>query len=253
MVLNWGTEGIKWKIATQNIIQITYYQAIRSVLVGLFSSLFTPRVIGDFLGRLFSTPAKDKAALTGALLVSGLAQTFISVLLGIFSLPFIYKNTDIYIELEILFVSSLSFFLLLFVLIYYRKKITLFLSKKTRFIRSFLSSINSYSKKTFGLLLFWSLFRHFIFTFQFILIVQLIDYNTPILALLPYVLLIYLTKSIVPSINFLTDLGVRELSSVFFLGLVGVHFSTALTAGMFIWIINIFIPSLVGGIVLWRK
>ena len=84
-------------------------------------------------------------------------------------------------------------------------------------------------------------------------ILQIVDPTISFWTILLYVSLVYLSKTLVPSFNFLSDLGVREFSSIFFLGLCGVAPEVALSAGMFIWVVNLLLPSLLGGILIWRK
>ena len=63
---------------------------------------------------------------------------------------------------------------------------------------------------------------------------------------------IFLIKSIVPSFNFLADLGIRELSALQFFESYGAIELNILTATLSIWILNLLIPSILGTVLLWR-
>jgi len=59
-------------------------------------------------------------------------------------------------------------------------------------------------------------------------------------------------KTFFPAVS-LGELGVREGVSVFFLGQMGVSAAPAFNAALFIFFINILMPSLIGLIFLFKK
>ena len=58
---------------------------------------------------------------------------------------------------------------------------------------------------------------------------------------------IFLAKSVLPTINFLSDLGIREYAAVTFFEKFNVPLVPTLSASLTLWILNILIPTL-GGI-----
>jgi uncharacterized membrane protein YbhN (UPF0104 family) len=60
------------------------------------------------------------------------------------------------------------------------------------------------------------------------------------------------TKTFFPAIS-LSELGIREGVSVFFLGQMGVDAASAFNAALFLFFINILIPSLIGSVLLFKK
>jgi uncharacterized membrane protein YbhN (UPF0104 family) len=252
LFINWLIEAYKWNLLVKPAISISIYQGIRSVLIGLGTGFFTPRSIGDYFGRLFSLPTEDKWVLTGAIILSRMAQMFATLLFGIISLTYIYQSQLIE-NWIFLFLISLLFVLMMIVAIWKRNLFLQLIQKHLPSFYKMFKIIDSYKLKLIVEVYVWSIIRHLIFTLQFIWILQLLDPSIQFWNVLPYVSMIYLSKAIVPSFNFLSDLGVREYSSIFFLGLYGVKPEIALSAGMFIWLINILFPSLVGGVLIWRK
>jgi hypothetical protein len=57
---------------------------------------------------------------------------------------------------------------------------------------------------------------------------------------------IFLVKSTLPSFNFLSDFGIREFSGLVFFSLFAVSELEIVAASLFIWIINVMIPSIFG-------
>jgi uncharacterized membrane protein YbhN (UPF0104 family) len=62
----------------------------------------------------------------------------------------------------------------------------------------------------------------------------------------------FLLKSVVPSVSALADLGMRELSAIYFFSLLGQSSLSVMSASLSLWFINIAIPSLVGLLFIWR-
>jgi uncharacterized membrane protein YbhN (UPF0104 family) len=53
-------------------------------------------------------------------------------------------------------------------------------------------------------------------------------------------------KSVLPSFNFLSDLGIREFSAVYFFSPLGVDEIAIISASLLIWLINLLAPAMVG-------
>lgn len=64
--------------------------------------------------------------------------------------------------------------------------------------------------------------------------------------------LIMFTKTFFPAVS-LSELGIREGVSVFFLGEMGVAAAPAFNAALFLFFINILIPAIIGMILLFKK
>ena len=251
-VINWTIEGYKWKILVNPAVNITVYQGLRSVLIGLGTGFFTPMNIGEYFGRLFSLPAEDKWVLTGAVIVNGMAQLFATLLFGLLGIVFIY-HSQLLDRWDYLFGLSLFSILIILVLIWKRRLVLSWILTYFPFVHKILKIIYTYKISLITEVYLWSFARHVVYSLQFIWILQILDPSISFWTILPYVSLVYLSKTLVPSFNFLSDLGVREFSSIFFLGLCGVAPEVALSAGMFIWVVNLLLPSLLGGILIWRK
>lgn len=252
MVINWGIEGYKWKVLTRPIIEINFLNSLKSVLIGLAIGFFTPRSIGDYIGRMFFMPTKDKWKLTGALLVGSWGRLLVTLIFGLLGMFLVFEAR---IQSQLINVIYLTFFSLLCLYVVYLCRVVLLGKLKTWLprVHKLLRIIRSYSKKEFMIVLFWSALRYLVFTIQFVVVLYLIDPEVSMLGLLPYIWLLYLVKSLAPSINFLTDLGMREATSVYFLGFAGVEPEVALTAGMFIWFLNILVPTFIGGGLVWKR
>lgn len=252
VVINWGLEAKKWQILVKPLKKIAFFESMRSVLIGLGSGLFAPREVGDYFGRILSLDLANRWRLTGAMLIAGLTQLSATLVFGLISLFFVHQH---FMEIEkMYFLAAFLVLLVLFFLLFvFRHKVTFLLKSKLFKIYRLFYILKQYDKKVLSKVVALSFFRHLVYTIQFILVLKMIDASLNFLELIPYVSMIYLMKAMIPSINVFSDLGVRELSSVFFLGMCGISVETALAAGMFIWLLNIVFPSAVGGLMIWRR
>jgi uncharacterized membrane protein YbhN (UPF0104 family) len=252
MPINWLLESYKWKILVKPITTLSIYQAFRSVIIGRSLGLVSPRSLGDYFGRLLSLETENRWQLTGAMIVSSVSQLYSALFFGIIGLGFIFQK-EISEQILPLSVLSILGFVAIIIAFIYRIKILNWLHGWFEAAYNLLKLIKNYGIKILLETLGWSLLRHLVFSFQFIFTLQLLDKQINWMEIFPYVSLVFLSKTILPSFNFLSDFGVREISSVIFLGMCGVKPEIALCAGVFIWVLNILIPSLLGGILVWKK
>ena len=103
-----------------------------------------------------------------------------------------------------------------------------------------------YSQKDFFEILFFSLLRYIVFTFQFMLVLKAFDISLPFWEIISAIMLVYLLKSIVPFVNMIGELGLREIASVYVFGLLGQNEINVLYSSLVIWFVNICLPSLIG-------
>ena len=108
--------------------------------------------------------------------------------------------------------------------------------------------LSGYAKKDIYRVFALSSIRYLVFAGQFTLLLYWLDLPLGLFEIFAGVTWILLAKSVIPAFNFLSDLGVREFSALYFFGLLGVAPAAVLTASLTIWLLNILIPTLVGSI-----
>jgi hypothetical protein len=247
--VNWGIEALKWQYLVRNIKPQTFYQSIRSVLVGLAAGFFSPRSIGDYISRIATTDTRQRAKLSSAILVNRTSQFCVTMSFGLvglcfYSLPFI--NSLLWPALVVLV------FLFLVLLVWWQKWHLIGL-KKWQFLNDVYLQLLNYPLKAWINLFVMSTLRHLTYGLQFMLVVQVLEPNLSLPLLFFPVMMVYFAKSCIPSIGLVADLGIRELWSIYFLGFCGVAPETALLAGLFIWLVNILLPTFTGAILVWKK
>ncbi|MCP4522345.1 MAG: flippase-like domain-containing protein [Cytophagales bacterium] len=246
--VNWGFEAQKWKYLIQKIEKVSFWEAYEGVLTGLSFGFVTPRSIGDYAGRVLQLKASRRSEVVGALVVSRFAQLVATLFFGalgfiVFSCSF--SLNELWTEWSYL-VSFALIVLFLLTTYWNRNYLFTYLQKlKLPFIR-FLLIIKSYTLEDYRKVLSYSFLRYLTFSTQFIVVMYLYGVSAPILLLFCAIALIYLTKSLVISFNFLSDLGVREASAIFFLSKLGISPSLILISSLSLWLLNIVVPTVVG-------
>ncbi len=246
--LNWGFEAKKWQILARKIENITFVNAYQSVLIGLTLGFVSPANLGDFAGRLMKLKSKNRSEGIGSILLGNGIQFYVSILFGVIAYTIIFaKNISIF--------DQIIFCLLIFTLIFgiivftFRDKITLFLSN-FQWIKRYenhLKALTEFDLREFRTVFFWSILRYLTFSLQFVIVLIIFQINIPLFELWAISCLVLLFKTIIPPINFLSDLGVREFSALHFFSLYSVQTSPVVTATFFLWSINILLPVIVGG------
>ncbi|MEQ8928079.1 MAG: hypothetical protein RLO81_19840 [Fulvivirga sp.] len=234
MPINWLLEALKWKILVSKISAISLTDSLRGVLAGLTLSFATPHGIGDYFGRILSVQQRGRKGLVGSLFISRSTQMIATAIFGLVGLDYLYGFWLPFAGLVIIMFAIVT----AFVLINWLSQFEIF--------GRYLFIVREYSKHILLAVQFLSMLRYLVFALQFLIILKAIlpSIETPLaFAGSTY---IFLAKSILPSFNFLSDLGIREYSAIYFFERYDVVLIPVVNASLLLWFINILIPTLVG-------
>lgn len=234
MPFNWLLETLKWKLLSGKLQPITMLQALKGVLRGITLGFITPHAVGDYFGRILSSGNDNRLRLVGAIMLGRISQMIATGVFGLFGIYYLLGAKPMLLALLIA-----TLLMLLFIFLFNNKWLI-------RLTKKYLSIIAEYSVNQLILLQGLSMARYLVFCFQFLLILK------AFLPTLDYILAsagvtwIFLAKSLLPSFNFLSDLGIREYSAIYFFEQYHVEILPVVCASLFIWVINILVPTLVG-------
>ncbi|MGX7685898.1 lysylphosphatidylglycerol synthase transmembrane domain-containing protein [Flectobacillus roseus] len=244
MVLNWTLESWKWRTLLEHIEPISIAQAFKSVLTGLALGMLLPSGTGDVAGRIIDLKKKTEGI--GAGIVSGIIQTIVTLSFGYVGLVFIVQKFCLNNTLESYLVFGMpTLGLVASILFWYSKKLKLIQHKR---IQQVLTAIFSLSKKQWVRLFAIGMIRHLVFILQFALLFNWAGVKLPLVDTLAVINSVFLAKTIIPALNFVSDLGVRELSAIYFMRHYAVDVNQVITATFSLWLLNIGIPVLIGSI-----
>lgn len=237
MPLNWSLEALKWKTLVKKVLEVNFQASLRGVMSGLGLSFLTPHGIGDYFGRIGQLSHKNRTRLIGPLMLGRVVQMLVTALFGMLGLYYLLG--------AVLFTASITVIGILIIAFFVVRERSDNLSKMKiyRFIEPYFSLIWQISLReifhVFGL----SVLRYLTFGLQFFIMLNLFIPEISDSMKFAGITWVFLAKSVLPSFNFLSDLGVREFSAVLFFEHYQVPIEPVLLASLMIWTINILVPT----------
>lgn len=251
--INWALEAMKWQVLVEPIEKVSFLESYKGVLAGLSLGFVSPANLGDMAGRMLTVKNETRKRSFGAVFMGSSIQTYITLFFGTIAFGyFIFYVLPEPPFLYLVFFNLLIFGLILgIILIQTRQILSDFFLKILWFQKLVLyfEIVNFYSINTVLKASWFGTLRYVVFTFQFLLIFQVFQIHLPIADSLMIINLIFLTKTIIPTFNFLTDLGVRQISALYFFDFYGVNHSIVIAAVFSLWLTNIFLPVLGGAVI----
>ena len=253
MFVNWGLEAFKWQLLIAPLEKITFLASLRSVFAGVTVSIFTPNRVGEFAGRVFVLQKADKIKASLMSLMGSLIQLVVTVLTGILAYYILESKYYDYFQTEQFFSTHylLLFIVLLFIML---GGILFFLAKKGDsfpWFKKYVDVINTLSKKKLELVFYISCLRYIVFSTQYFLTLKLFGITGGTTIILSLISLTFLVTSAIPTFA-LTEITVRTGTAIYFFGTISVDHSAIIASSLFLWIINLAMPALIGAGVVWK-
>ncbi|HEY8659648.1 MAG TPA: lysylphosphatidylglycerol synthase domain-containing protein [Hanamia sp.] len=258
--VNWGMEAKKWKLLVTPIQRISFFTAYKSVLSGLTLSLNTPNRIGEYGGRILYINEGSRIKAISLSIAGSISQLIITLLMGCGGLMYLlfFQNEHTYpvMGLSVFWIRVLLFISVLvtavLILFFFRLSWLIRLIEKIPAAGKFVQYINvleEFNPKLLLRLLSLSFFRYLVFVIQYVMLLQVLHVEILWIDGFWIITILFLVLALVPSFA-IADLGIRgkfstELLSVYSantIGIIGTTFG--------IWFINLFIPALLGSILI---
>jgi MFS family permease len=247
MPLNWWFEWRKWELINRGDEQIPQARKWQGFLAGMVTAMLTPGLVGNFIGRSLYSDKERRSEVTFLTLMANLAQFLVSLLFGLLALYYL-KQTPFSIPLNNVAIA-------VFLIVLLGMMLFLFAGKPWRLLSRIIPSMQlteQGSKLKIPFLLL-SVLRHFIFTFQFVLVLHAFGAAIS-LELIFWIWQVYLFVTLVPSV-FLGKVIIRDSIAVFVLSFAGIGMENMeiFSASFSVWVINLFIPLISALLLLKRK
>jgi uncharacterized protein (TIRG00374 family) len=253
-LLNISLQYFKWKITLRAMLDITDNKKIlSSLLQGLSAALSTPARLGEYVGRALPFADKSFLQVTLATLVDKFFSVLIVILFGsLASLLFIHIHYQVFEFISLSFLILVLLFTYLILLLLFNESFwDNFLFNKIKVSKKFGKYYNKFEvlrrldKSYKYKMLFLSFIFYLCIITQYALLVMSFSLKHNFLDYMWVGNMIMYTKTIIPSIT-LGEIGIREIASVYFIQRVGENPTVGFNASIFLFIINIVIPALVG-------
>jgi len=265
---NWLIESIKWKFLVRKIEKVSIKNAYQAVLAGTAISIFTPNRIGDYLGRIFILRKGDRLDGTVATIAGNISQLLVTLFMGSIAL-FYFMDTVIInyfpkseiispiLRLALIIINAILI-ITFFKFPYLEQKLNKYFEIYKYPIIRHLNLLAEFKSRELLKVLFYSLFRFFVYSSQFFLLFKAFHVELSTIEGYLTVFFIFFGITIIPSIA-VAELGVRGIITIFVFKLLWVDssqvdsFETAMvSATSVLWLINIALPALLGALFIFN-
>ena len=246
MFLNWLVEALKWRYMISKIENISIMTAYRAIFTGITVSTFTPNRIGEYGGRVFCLEKGDRIKAVFITVLCSMSQLLVTILYGSISLFILFD--EILIDKTFLSVSLLILLNLFLLFSYFNISHIVNFLGKFKLIKSFkkyLEVLVMYNYKDLIIAFIYSNTRYFIFSLQFIILLNVFGINISFMDAILSVMLIFFFITITPTIT-IAEIGVRGSVAIFVLGLFSSNDIAILSSSTLLWLINLIIPAIIG-------
>ena len=251
MPLNITLEALKWKVLMSKMAEVSFLNALKSVLSGFTTGFVTPNRIGEIIGRLQHVDESKKAHAAIFVLVNSLTQNIAIAVIGMPAL-LVFGFTDVLVGFSVKYIlmAVLLLFAFFVIILFMLPRIAKFPFLKNKWsVFADLSTLKSGYILMPGLL---SMIRFVVFCVQFYLL--LLFFNVSISAFEGLVAIpsMYLLVTFTPALAF-TEVLTRTSYAVYFIGAYTGNTSAVLGTAFTLWLINYAIPMLPGALMLLKK
>jgi Lysylphosphatidylglycerol synthase TM region len=260
MPLNWGIEARKWQIALGPVGGIRYRNAFKAVFTGAAVASFTPNRMGEYMGRILYIKEGHRTqaiALTIACSMAQLMTTLVVGLAGIFYVGLaphrpipgpIHLQLALNILLGIVLVLLIS---LTFIYFGLSRVVNLVLKiPGAKKYEAYINVLENFDTKSLVWILFLSFGRYIVFMAQYCLVFPVFGMNASVWQVGGGMSVVFLVMAVVPTVTFLTELGLRWEASIQVLELYSPNTVGIFAASFAIWLINLIIPALIGSLLI---
>jgi uncharacterized membrane protein YbhN (UPF0104 family) len=251
MLCNWSVEAWKWKLLLKPLQHISFGRSLRSVFTGISISLLTPNRIGEYAGRIIYLQNDNKLKGIAVNMVSSFAQFIAASVFGIFGCVYylLFQKPEWY--LPYILIGSIIVLFLLSILYFKLDNCILWLEKFTILhkLSNYMQVVKTYNANLLLRIIIFSAGRYFIFACQYYFLLQAFQIQIAFAPALLSIFLIFWLMAIIPTIA-IAELPIRAEMSYRILQVFSSNVIGIMSASVLLWLINLIIPALLGGIVL---
>jgi uncharacterized protein (TIRG00374 family) len=254
---NAGIQFIRWRYVLKLISNtVSNDEIFSSLFIGFSAGFFTPGQVGEHGGRMVTLSSLQAIQVLAVSLIDKLYMLALTVIAGVigawlffmFYLPQ-YWTPWMTVLVVLTVLSSLIIVLYPDLL---KKIIRMFLHRlrKYRAVSAFLFMKDVFHRRQAREMLFLTIVFYAIVLAQYHFFVRAFEpVSFDVSAICASSLLF--TKSVILPISF-SDLGIRESTAIFFFSRAGISAAAAFNASMCVFFVNIFFPSLLGALLIFR-
>jgi len=260
MPVNWGIEARKWQLAIRPLGGIVYRDAFRAVFTGSTMASFTPNRMGEYLGRILYIKEGNRMKAISLTMACSIAQLMVTLFIGLLGIGYLRAGShrvpagSSHWELALTVLFWVVLFLLIsLTFIYCRFALVASLLLKIPFLRRFsayIKVLENFDATLLLRILFLSFGRYIVFIVQYSLVFPVFGVALGFWQVWGGMSVVFLVMAVVPTLTFLTELGLRWEASIQVLELFSSNVVGIFASSFAIWLINLIIPALIGSLLI---
>ena len=260
MPLNWGIEARKWQLALRPVGGLPFWNAFKAVFTGAAVASFTPNRMGEYLGRILYIKEGHRTQAIALTIACSIAQLMITLAVGLAGILYVsvapHRNItgplDIQLALRIL-LGIVLVLLISLTFIYFRlswvSDLLLKIPGAGKY-KAYINVLENFDTTILLRILCLSFGRYIVFMVQYSLIFPVFGVDVGFWQAGGGMSVVFLVMAVVPTITFLTELGLRWEASIQVLELYSANTVGIFAASFAIWLINLIIPALIGSLLI---
>jgi hypothetical protein len=258
MIVNWGIEALKWKEAMKIASPVTLNKGLKAVFSGNALAFFTPNRTGEFFGRMIYVKKGERMRSIPLTILCSMAQLMVTLFAGVAGLIYIGNKitgrfgSDVTLWLNIGMYAVLAAAIVL-TIFYFRIHFLARWMAGRRWAASWnnhLVVLEDVNATILTSILSLSVARYIVFIIQYYLLFSVFGIDVNWWQAFWAVSVVFLVIAVVPSMGFLSELGIRWQAGIQVVQLFSSNITGIFATSLSIWIINLVIPALIGGIML---
>lgn len=260
MPLNWGIEARKWQLALRPIGGIPFRNAFRAVFTGTTMACFTPNRMGEYLGRILYIKEGHRIQSISLTMACSIAQLMVTLFIGLLGIAYLrttahpppggFRHWQLALTILLWTVIVL---LIILTFIYCRLSLVASLLLKIPVLSrygAYIKILENFDAAILLRILFLSFGRYIVFIVQYSLVFPVFGVALGFWEVWGGMSVVFLVMAIVPTLTFLTELGLRWEASIQVLELYSSNVLGIFAASFAIWLINLIIPALIGSLLI---
>jgi len=259
MLLNWGIEAAKWKIAVKVISTVTFSKSVKAIFSGNTLAFFTPNRTGEYLGRMLYLKKHEMFPSVPLTVICSIAQVLVTLVTGCIGIIYIKERMSArfgeeaimpWLNMVLYGTAAVSIVLTLF---YFRIALLVKWLSGRRWTSRWIAHLRVLEDVNATILisiLSLSVARYVVFIAQYYLLFSVFGVNINWWQAFWSVSVVFLVIAVVPSMGFFSELGVRWHAGIQLVQLYSPNITGIFATSLAIWIINLVVPALIGGLLI---
>lgn len=248
--INVALDATAWWLVIKRVAPRTRWrQSIGATLSGYTLGFLTPGQFGEYPGRAFYVPHADKWEISVTVLTARLADMTVGIGAGLLPLVFFINETQTATPnlwwWLFAYGAWVTFLLVCVCLVPGLVHRVVHRFAQSHKIRSRIRFLKRLSLRRRMMVLGVAAVRYAVYSTQFFLLLKAFAPETSWTIGMTGIALVFMGNFIIPPVTIM-DLGIREGLAVFFLGVLGVAAAPAFDASVFLFLVNLLLPALVG-------